>query len=68
NQNKEKFLHEYTDRYLLIKGNELIGNFPNKEQAVGEGIRRFGKEPFLVRLSGMDTPTITIPVLALGLP
>ena len=68
NQYKEQFLHEHTNRHLLIKGSELIGSFSTKEQAIGEGVRRFGTEPFLVRMSGMDTPTITVPVLALGLP
>ena len=68
NQNKEQFLHEHTNRHLLIKVSELIGSFPTKELAVGEGVRLFGMESFLVRKSGMDTPTITVPILALGLP
>ena len=67
-ENRERFLHEHTNRHLLIKGNELIASFPTMDQAVGEGVRQFGSEPFLVRLSGTDTPTFTVPVLALGLP
>ena len=68
NQNTERFLHEYTNRHLLIKGDELIGNFPTNDLAVGEGVRRFGIGPFLVRLSGADTPNASVPVLTLGLP
>ena len=67
-ENRERFLHEHTNRYLLIKGRELVASFANSGPAIGEGVRRFGKEPFLVRLSGAETPTATVPVLALGLP
>ncbi len=66
--NKERFLHEHTNRHLLIKGRELIASFSTMGQAVGEGVRQFGSEPFLVRLSGTDTPTFIVPVLASGLP
>ena len=67
NQNKELFLHEHTNRHLLIKGDELVGSFFTNDQAVGEGVRRFGVGPFLVRLSGADTPSASVPVLTLGL-
>ena len=66
--NKENFLHEHTNRHLLIKGHKLFGSFATRSHAIGEGVRQFGKEPFLVRLSGEDTPTFTAPVLALGVP
>jgi len=68
NQNKEAFLHEYTNRYLLIKGRRLVANFADQDAAVAEGVRRFGNEPFLVRLSGAEMPKFTVPFLALGLP
>ena len=67
-KNKEKFLHEHTNRYLLIKNDELIATFSEQNAAVDDGVRRFGTEPFLVRLSGAETPRFTVPVLALGLP
>ncbi len=67
-EHKEEFIKEHTNRHLLIKGEQLVGHFSTAEQAVGEGVRRFGKEPFLVRLSGTETPQFTVPVLALGLP
>ena len=67
NQNKEDFIHQHTNRYLLIKGSELIGSFPTKDEAVGEGYRRFGAGPFLARLSGEDTAVASIPALTLGL-
>ena len=67
-ENRERFLHEHTNRHLLIKGRALIASFSTRDQAVGEGVRQFGSGPFLVRLSGTDTPICTVPVLALELP
>ena len=67
-ENRERFLREHTNRHLLIKGRALIASFSTMDQAVGEGVRQFASEPFLVRLSGTDTPTFTVPILELGLP
>ena len=67
-ENRERFLHEHTNRHLLIKGRALIASFSTRDQAVGEGARQFGSGPFLVRLSGADTPTFTVPILEPGLP
>ena len=68
NRSKKQFVHNYVNRYLLIKGDKLIGNFQSHDLAVREGVRRFGAGPFLVRLSGEDTPMASNPVLSLGLP
>ena len=67
-EHKDEFLRKHANRHLLIKGQALIGHFPTMDRAVGEGVRQFGKEPFLVRLAGTETPAFTVPVLALGLP
>ena len=64
-KNRERFLKEHTNRYLLIKGEKLIASYLTSDQAIGEGVRQFGVEPFLVRMSGTDTPTATVPVLTL---
>lgn len=66
-QNRERFIHEHTNRHLLIEGSELPGSYPTADQAVGGGVRRFGAGPFLVRLSGEDAPVASAPALALGL-
>ena len=67
-ENKDRFLREHTNRHLLIKGRELIGSFTTRDQAVGEGVRRFGPGPFLVLLSGEESvPTASAPALTLGL-
>jgi len=62
-KHRETFLHQHTNRHLLIKGSQLIGAFATHKQAVNEGIRQFGRGPFLVRLSGEDTPTIHVPTI-----
>lgn len=66
-QQKERLIHEHTNRHLLIKGNKLINSFATRDAAVKEGVRRFGRGPFLVRLSGENTPTVTVPALSLGI-
>ena len=67
-QNKEALIRDYLNRHLLIKGSEVIGSFSTESQAIGEGARRFGTEPFLVRLTGEDTPVVSVPALTLGIP
>ena len=67
-ENKDRFIREQTNRHLLIKGRELIGNFTTRDQAIGDGFRRFGSGPFLVLLSGEESvPTSSVPALTLGL-
>lgn len=66
--NKDNFIRDHLNRYLLIKGQELIASYETEGAAIGEGVRRFGTEPFLVRLSGEDTPVFSVPALTLGIP
>ncbi len=48
-------------QFALIQGDELIGVFANDAEAVTEGVRRFGLEPFLVRQVRSEEPVISIP-------
>ena len=66
--NKDAFVRDHLNRHLLIKGRELISVHENESAAIAEGVRRFGTEPFLVRLAGEDTPVFSVPALALGIP
>ena len=65
---KEELIKDHINRHLLIKGSELIGSFETRNQAIAEGYRRYGVGPFLVRLTGEDTPVGYVPALALGIP
>ena len=50
--NAKELLLTYPNRYLLIHGEEVIGDFERHSEAVVEGARRFGRGPFLVRRTG----------------
>ena len=63
---KEELTRKHPSRYLLIKGAELIGSYEDEDEAVAQGIRLFGSEPFLVRLAGEDTPVLNVPLLSIG--
>ena len=51
---------EYPERYLLIYGDRLIGDFATMGEATAEGVRRFGAGPFLTRLAGADEPAVAL--------
>ena len=67
-QDRDKFLEEHPNQYLLIKGRKLVGSFDTQTQAVDEGIRLFCAGPFLVRKAGEDAPVLLNPALYLGIP
>jgi hypothetical protein len=46
---KEHLLEKYKDRYVLIKGDEVIADFESRSDALREGYKRFGYEAFLVK-------------------
>ena len=64
---RKDLLMKYPNRVLLIHGESVEGDFANVDDAITEGIRRFGLEPFLVRRSGEDEPVLSAPALTLGL-
>ncbi|MCY4673080.1 MAG: hypothetical protein OXD43_04820 [Bacteroidetes bacterium] len=66
-KNREALLLQYPNRVLLIHGDKLQGDFLTVDDAVTEGVRRFGSGPFLVRKSGEEEPVVSVPALTLGL-
>ena len=64
---RTELLLQYPNRVLLIHGEELVGDFANEDDAICEGVRRFGTKPFLVRRSGEKQLTLTAPALTLGI-
>ena len=66
-EHAEELLLTYPNRYLLIHGDQLIGDYERHSEAVGEGVRRYGRGPFLVRRSGDKQLVFTAPALSLGL-
>ena len=61
------FLRKYEGKHLLIYGAKLIKVFDNEDEAVLEGVRRFGKGPFLVRQPGEPEIVLEAPAYSLGL-
>ena len=54
-------------RYVLIKGETIVGFFNTINEALCEGTRLYGLEPYLVRRIGDPVTTPSIPALSLGL-
>ena len=66
-KNRDELLLKYPNRYLLVHGTKVEGNFKTRADAVAEGVRKYGTKPFLVRRSGDKAPVITVPALNLGI-
>lgn len=64
---RKRFLKSHKNEFLLIHGEELVGSFPDRETAVGEGVAKFGKGPFLVRRPDEDEPVFHAPAYSLGM-
>jgi uncharacterized protein DUF5678 len=48
-EQKGHLLEKYRDRYVLIKGDEIVADFESRGDALREGYKRFGREAFLVK-------------------
>lgn len=57
----------FPGKFVVIKGEEVIGDFNTIQEALAEGVRRFGLEGFLVRQVGVPPTAISIPALTLGI-
>ncbi|HXE30713.1 MAG TPA: hypothetical protein VN515_02805 [Terriglobales bacterium] len=64
---KTALLENHTGKFALIRGQEFIGAFDSAENAYKEGIRRFGRSEFLVRLISPTPEVYSNPALHLGL-
>ena len=63
-----ELLSRHQGKVVLIKDDQLLGAFNTIEEALGEGARRFGLKPFLVReVTAAAEKEINIPALTLGL-
>lgn len=66
-EQKSELLAKYRGQFALIKGRDLIGVFPNREQAYTHGVERFGGEPFLIKEIVEKELPETVPLLAFAL-
>jgi len=67
NENKADWLSKYSERFIIVKGRELVGVFNTSDEALAEGARRFGLDSFLIRRVTEHEERISIPALTLGL-
>ena len=55
------------DKYVLIKGDEVIGFYDRQDEALTEGYRRIRREPFMVQRIQEDFDTYYFGGSGLGL-
>ncbi|MCH7633232.1 MAG: hypothetical protein IIA36_00880 [Proteobacteria bacterium] len=54
-EKKQKHLErEHKGKFVLIHGDEVIGTYDDFEKAADEGVRQFGRAPFLIRRVGEE--------------
>jgi hypothetical protein len=63
----DQWAKDYPGRFLVVKSEELIGDFATIDEALTAGASRFGLESFLVRRAGEKEETVSVPALTLGL-
>ena len=56
-----RLLGEHRGQFVLIKGPQIVGIFPDRSSALEEGYRRFGIVSFLVREITDAEPVIYLP-------
>lgn len=65
---RAELVSQHLGQFVVIKEEELVGVYNRIEEALAEGARRFGLQPFLVRqISETSEEEINIPALALGI-
>ena len=56
---RAELLFHHLNKYVLIKGKELVGIFDNQEKAYVAGLARFGNVPMLIqRVQVDDSPAV----------
>ena len=63
----DEWSRTYTGKFVVVKGDELVGAFDTIDEALAAGAGRFGLSPFLVRRLGEPAQEVSVPALTLGL-
>lgn len=59
-KNRKHLEEEHSGKFVLISEDKVIGTYDNFETAADEGLRQFGRTPFLIRRVGetkIELPT-----------
>lgn len=57
---KEQFEKEHNQEWVVIHESEVVGFFPNLQEAADAAIERYGKGPYLIRQVGV--PDLPLPL------
>ena len=57
----------YAGKFVLVKGDQLVGAFVTIDEALAAGASRYGLTSFLVRRLGEPPEQVSVPALTLGL-
>lgn len=66
-KNQEDWIKKYPGKFVLVKGEKLIGVYTSEDEALAEGARHFGLTSFLIRNVNDDDRVVHIPALTLGI-
>ncbi len=65
-RDRRRLEKEHMGKFVLIHGDEVVNTYDNFEAAATEGVRRFGRAPFLIRRIGKDVMELP-PAVVYGL-
>ena len=59
---REELEAAHTGKYVLIKGDEVIGTFDTLDDALRVAVKRFGRGPYLIEEIGLPMPEMVLPI------
>lgn len=64
---KKELLKSHTNKYLVIKGNQMLGAYDTDMDAYEAGLKEFGNVAFMIKKVTKEEEVIRFPALALGI-
>jgi hypothetical protein len=64
---KEQWRKDHPGKFIVVKGDALLGAFSTHDEALAAGVRAYGLQGFLVRNVEEDTKEVSVPAYTLGL-
>ena len=65
--NKKDLLKKHNGKFVLIKGDRLVGSFDSEKSAYEAGLKEFGNQAFLIKRVSKKEDTSQNPALVLGI-
>lgn len=65
--NKKDLLKKHNGKFVLIKGDRLVGSFDSEKSAYGAGLKEFGNQAFLIKRVSKKEDISQNPALVLGI-